>query len=186
MPHITIISSSVRTDRKSHRVALFFKNYLVKNSLASAEILDLKEYNFPIFEERLRLQKSPLPSALQFADKIKQTDAVIIVTPEYNGGYPSSLKNVIDLLYAKWKRKPVAIAAVSDGGFGASQVIMSLQFSLWKIGSWTVPARFHVQNVDKNFSEDGEPMDREATEKNAQFLVNELLWSVEAIKRMKT
>ena len=47
---------------------------------------------------------------LEFADKITKAVGVIIVTPEYNGGYPASLKNAIDLLYAERKRKPVALA----------------------------------------------------------------------------
>jgi NAD(P)H-dependent FMN reductase len=142
MPHIAIISSSVRTGRQSHRVALYFKNYLETNDIATAEILDLKEYKFPLFEERLKYQKNPAPITLEFAAKIKSADGIIIVTPEYNGGYPPSLKNIIDLLYDEWHRKPVAISTVSDGSFGGTQVITSLQFSLWKIRAWTVPAMF--------------------------------------------
>jgi NADPH-dependent FMN reductase len=55
-------------------------------------------------------------------------------TPEYNGGYPASLKNVIDLLDYEWHRKPVVISTVTSGAFGASQVLISLQFILWKSG----------------------------------------------------
>jgi NAD(P)H-dependent FMN reductase len=54
MPHIEIISASVRAGRNSHKVALYFKNFLEANELATAHILDLNEYNFPLFEERLR------------------------------------------------------------------------------------------------------------------------------------
>jgi NAD(P)H-dependent FMN reductase len=56
MDKIVIISSSVRRGRKSHRVALYFKRYIEDNELAEAEILDLREYNFPIFDERLSKQ----------------------------------------------------------------------------------------------------------------------------------
>lgn len=59
MFNISIISSSIRTGRKSHSVALYFKRYLTDNYKANVEILDLKSYNFPIFEERLQYQKSP-------------------------------------------------------------------------------------------------------------------------------
>ena len=99
MPHISIISSSVRTGRNSHRVALYFKNYLESNKFATAEILDLNTYNFPLFDERLRFQKKPSAAMLDFAEKIKFADGVLMVTPEYNGGYPASLKNVIDLFF---------------------------------------------------------------------------------------
>ena len=48
-----------------------------------------------------------------------------------------------------------------------------------------MPVRFHVQNVDTSFNEDGVPADKTASEKNANIVVSELLWSIEAIERMK-
>lgn len=184
MPQITIISSSVRTGRNSHRVALYFKNYLVSNKLAKVEILDLNEYNFPLFDERLRFQKSPSAEMLDFSEKIKAAEGVLIVTPEYNGGYPASLKNAMDLLYEEWYRKPVAISTVSDGSFGGSQVITSLQFSFWKIRAWTVPAMFPVPKVRDSFDENGNPSDKTLTDKRASIFINELLWCIEAKNRM--
>lgn len=138
MPHIIILSASIRNGRKSHRVALYFKKYLEENKLATATIADLNEYRFPLFNERLKFQPNPTADVIAFANDIRSADGVIIVTPEYNGGYPASLKNVIDLLYEEWQRKPVAISTVSDGVFGGTQVITSLQFTLWKIRAWTV------------------------------------------------
>jgi NAD(P)H-dependent FMN reductase len=185
MPHICIISSSVRTGRNSHRVALYFQKYLQENNLASAEILDLNAYNFPIFNERLRFQKDPAPGTLDFAEKIKSSDGVIIVTPEYNGGYPAALKNVVDLLYDEWHRKPVAISTVSDGIFGGTQVITSLQFSLWKIRAWTVPVMFPVPKANVAFDEAGNATDKEGTDKRAFAFTKEILWCIEAGNRMK-
>ena len=52
MKRIAILSSSVRTGRLSHRVALYLQHYLTANELAETEILDLKAYDFPLFEER--------------------------------------------------------------------------------------------------------------------------------------
>jgi NAD(P)H-dependent FMN reductase len=175
MKKIAIISPSVRKGRKSHRVALWFRRYLEENSLAMAEIIDLAEYAFPLFDERLKMQENPLPEALELAGKIRSADGVIIVTPEYNGGYPASLKNVIDLLTDEWRRKPVAISTVSDGPFGGTQVITSLQFTLWKTGAWTVPAMFPVPRVDEAFDGEGLPADPEAMGKRAARLTGELI-----------
>ena len=183
MPQIAIISSSVRTGRNSHRVALYFKNYLEENKLATCEILDLNEYNFPLFEERLRFQKDPAGTALDFAGKIKNSDGVIIVTPEYNGGYPASLKNAIDLLYDEWYHKPVAISTVSDGNFGGANMISSLQFILWKIRAWTVPAMFPVPRIMESFDENGNPADKVAADRRAANFIKELLRIIEAKKR---
>ncbi len=184
MIHISIVSSSVRSGRKSHRIALYFKKYLEENKLSTVEILDLHQYNFPLFSERLRFQKSPTEEMLDFANKIKASDGVIIVTPEYNGGYPASIKNIIDLLYDEWYRKPVAISTVSNGNFGGTQVITSLQFTLWKIRAWTVPAMFPVPRISEAFDEDGNPTDKPASDKKAATFIRELMWCIEANKRM--
>ncbi len=184
MPHIVIISSSVRTERKSNRVALYFKQYLETNKTSTVEILDLEKYNFPLFNERLRFQKNPSVEVLDFANKIKSADGILIVTPEYNGGYPASLKNVIDLLNEEWYRKPLAISTVSGGVFGGSQVITSLQFVLWKLRAWIVPATFPVPKVEESFDESGNPLDKTGTDKRASSFINELLWCMEAKNKM--
>jgi len=185
MTKISIISSSVREGRNSHRVALFFKKYLEENNLAEAEILDLAKYNFPLFEERLKYQKSPTEGALDFATRVKSSDGIIIITPEYNGGYPASLKNVIDLLSDEWYHKPVAISTVSEGNFGGAQVIISLQFLLWKIRTLTVPAMFPVPNVTDMFDENGNPTGSSFPEKRLSNFVKELFWCIEAKSRME-
>jgi NAD(P)H-dependent FMN reductase len=185
MPNISIISSSVRIGRKSHRVALYFKKYLEENKLATVEILDLSIYNFPLFKERLKYQKSPAAPVMDFAGKIKSSDGIIIITPEYNGGYPASLKNIIDLLYDEWYHKPVAISTVSDGGFGGTQVITSLQFLLWKMHALTVPAMFPVPKVNDAFDENGNPLDDQVFRKRTENFINELFWCIGAKSGME-
>ena len=186
MPHIVIISSSIREKRNSHRIALYFNNFITEHKVATAEIVDLNEYQFPLFTERLKYQTNPSEKVLHFANKIKSADGVIIVTPEYNGGYPASIKNIIDLLYDEWYRKPIAISTVSDGSFGGTQVIISLQFTLWKIRAWTVPARFPVPDVASSFDENGNPADKQTMDKRASVFVKELLWCIKAKSKMET
>lgn len=185
MHKILILSSSVRTGKKSNRVALYFLNYIKEKNIGEAELLDLEDLHFPIFNERLRLLKEPPASLVQFAEKIKSADGIVLVTPEYNGGYPASLKNAIDVLYAEWHHKPIAITTVSNGPFAGMNVITSLQYSLWKIGACTVPALFPVPTVEKTFDENGVPADKEATDKRADKFLKELTWWMEATKKMQ-
>ncbi|MFT2007983.1 NADPH-dependent FMN reductase [Pontibacter sp. 13R65] len=185
MPHIAIISSSVRTGRKTHRLALFFQKYIEANNLAATEILDLAAYNFPIFEERLQYQPNPTEQVLEFADKIQRADGVIIATPEYNGGYPASLKNAIDLLYKEWYRKPIGMVTVSGGPFGGTQVMTSLLFTLWKMKAWVVPAMFPVTKVQESYDEEGNPTDKASSEKFAKGFMQELLWCMQAKEKMQ-
>ena len=186
MPHIAIISASVRSGRNSHRVALFFKKFVEAKNLATVELLDLYAYRFPVFEERLMNQTKPSASLLDFVEKIKTADGVILVTPEYNGGYPAALKNVVDVLNLEWRRKPVAISTVSDGSFGGMQVITSLQYTLWKLRAWTVAAMFPVPKVRESFDAEGNAADQAGVEKRAAIFLDELLWCMEANHRMAT
>jgi NAD(P)H-dependent FMN reductase len=185
MLHIALISSSVRTGRNSHRVTLFLDRYLRENNIATTEILDLNEYQFPLFEERLHKMKDPPAKVLDFAEHIKRADGILVITPEYNGGYPASLKNVIDLLYPEWKHKPTAISTVSDGAFAGSQVAQSLSFVFLKIGALVSPAMFRIPTVHKEFEEDGTPVDPVATNRRAKLFIDEFVWFLEAKRRMK-
>src|SRR4051812_8121441 len=179
---IIILIASVRTGRKSNRVALYFDNYIKTNSIGETKFLDLAEYQFPVFDERLRYQKEPTQKMLEFSKEIKSADGIIIVTPEYNGGFSANLKNVVDLLYDEWKRKTIAITTVFLGAFGGYQVITSLLFTLWKIGAMVVPAMFPVSKVEEAFDENGLPSEKEKTDKRAKTFVDELVWCMNAAK----
>ena len=185
MYNIALISSSVRIGRNSHRVALFLKRYLEENNLAAVDLVDLAAYNFPVFEERLKYMKEPPAGAVDFAQRIVKAEGVVVVTPEYNGGYPAALKNAVDLLYPEWKRKPVALATVSSGAFGGSQVGTSLSFSFLKIGALVTPAVFRVPTVQNNYDENGIATDKEASERRAKTFLDEFFWLVEAKRRME-
>ncbi len=182
--HIAILSTSVRTGRNSHRVGLYFKQFIETNNLATADLIDLQDYHFPVFEERLRFMTNPAPSVLESADRMKKAGGIIVITPEYNGGFPASLKNVIDLLSEEWKRKPTSIVTVSTGAFGGVLVYPSLVFSLWKKGVWVVPARYQVPHVPEAFDENGNPTDKTGTEKRTQAFLQELIWCITAKEKM--
>lgn len=184
MPHIVILSSSVRDGRASHRVALHLQRHVNGTGRHTVDLIDLLEYDFPVFHERLKFMKEPASDVLGFAERIRKADGVIIVTPEYNGGYPAGLKNVIDLLTEDWKRRPIALSSVSDGAFGGSQVITQLLFNLWKIRGWVVPGPMQVPTVKENFQEDGTPNDAEAWERRSKAFLNELEWAMLAVRRM--
>lgn len=183
MYHISIISSSIRTGRKSHNVALYLLNYLNENKLATVEILDLASYDFPLFEAPLKYQSSPSLTALEFKNKIITSDGIIIVTPEYNGSIPASLKNAIDLLYEEWHRKPVAFSTVSSGDFGGLQALTHLQFIFWKIRAWTFTANFPISKVQEKFDDYGVPTNKQESDEFAQIFIDEFFKCIDSSKK---
>jgi NAD(P)H-dependent FMN reductase len=180
MYHISIISSSIRTERKSHNVALYFQDYLNENRLATVEILDLASYNFPIFEERLKNQSNPSLIALEFKNKIISSDGIIVVTPEYNGSIPASLKNVIDLLYEEWNKKPIAISTVSSGDFGGLQALTQLQSIFYKVYAYTCAKNFPVSKVQEKFDDFGVPTKKQETDEFAEKFITEFFQCIDS------
>jgi len=179
MFHIAIISGSIRIGRQSHNVAKYFNNYITENKLASTEILDLKEFNFPVLEERLSKTPNPSSEAKLFSEKIKKADAVIAVFPEYNGGYPASLKNAIDLLYDEWYHKPIGLVSVSSGAFGGITALAQTQSIFLKVKAIPV-STFPVPTVQNSFDENGKAIDKETTDKRAAAFLKEVVWFAEA------
>lgn len=184
MEHICIISSSIRNDRQSHRAALYLSDLLRETFSVESEILDLLKYKFPLFEERLKFLETPSAEILDFAERVRNADGILMVVPEYNGGYPASIKNVIDLLTDEWRKKPVAFAVVSNGQFAGSQVIFALQFSLWKIMALTVSPALRIPDIGTTLDENGVPSDKMVMDRRASPTIKELLWHIEAKRRM--
>lgn len=185
MSHIVILSASVRDGRMSHRVSLHLQQSIAAAEAHSVDLIDLDEQNFPLFSERLKFLSDPAPEVTAFAERIRKADGVIIVTPEYNGSFPASLKNVIDLLTEDWRKKPMGLCTVSSGGFGGSQCLVSLLFTLWKIKAWVVPGPLQVPVVKDNFQEDGTANDQEAWARRTKVFLTDLEWAMEANRRME-
>jgi NAD(P)H-dependent FMN reductase len=159
--NIVILSTSIRNGRKSHRAALYLNDYINSETKANAEIFDLLEADFPLFRERLQFLDNPPTGAVEYANKIDSADAIIVVSPEYNGGYPAAFKNAFDFLYSQWLGKPIGLVSASSGRFGGSQVIQKLQLLYTKLGAQVMGPGVSIAFVDKAFGENGEIQDEQ-------------------------
>ncbi len=173
MFYIPIILGSTRRGRQSIKVARFVEARL--REYAETELLDLLELNFPIMEERLRFRDDPPPGLPEFSEKLQRADALVIVTPEYNNGYPGVLKNALDYFYPEYRRKPFGIVTVSAGPFGGINCLAQLRQVVLALGAYPIPARMTVSRVQESFAEDGTPRDP-MYEKQIKSLFDELLW----------
>ena len=152
MYYIPIIAGSTRRDRQSIKVARFVLARLQQREGVTTELLDLLEYNFPIMEERLHRRDDPPPRLQEFGDKIGRADSFIIVSPEYNNGYPGVLKNALDYLLPEYERKPVGIVTVSAGGFGGINCLAQLRLVTIGMGAFPIPENLSVSHDTRQFS----------------------------------
>jgi NAD(P)H-dependent FMN reductase len=182
--YIPIIAGSTRRDRQSIKVARFVLAKLRQRTGVETELLDLLEYNFPMMEERLHRRDDPPPRLQEYADKIARADSLIIVTPEYNNGYPGVLKNALDYLLPEYERKPIGIVTVSAGGFGGINCLAQLRLVTLGMGAFPIPENLSVSRVQDSFNEDGTPNDA-SYEKRAAGFLDEVMWFTEAIAARK-
>lgn len=184
MFYIPIIAGSTRRDRQSIKVARFVLDRLRQRDGVETELIDLLEYDLPIMEERLHHRDDPPPRLVEFGGKIARADSFVIVTPEYNNGYPGVLKNALDYLLPEYERKPVGIVTVSAGGFGGINCLAQLRLVMLGMGALPIPESLAVSRVRDSFAEDGTPNDP-AFEKRAAGFLDEVLWFTEAIAGRK-
>lgn len=134
-------------------------------------------------EERLHRRDDPPPGLREFGEKVGRADSFIVVTPEYNHGYPGVLKNALDYLLPEYERKPVGIVTVSAGGFGGINCLAQLRLVCLAMGALPIPENLSVSRVQDSFKDDGthDP----AYDKRCADFLDELLWFTEAVAARK-
>jgi NAD(P)H-dependent FMN reductase len=184
MFYIPIICGSTRRERQSIKVARFVLARLQQRPGVETALLDLSEYNFPIMEERLHRRDDPPPGLREFGERIGRAHSLIIVSPEYNHGYPGVLKNALDYLLPEYERKPMGIVTVSAGGYGGVNCLAQLRLVALGMGAFPIPENLAVSRVHESFNDDGSPNDP-AYEKRAAEFLDEMLWFTGAIADRK-
>lgn len=127
MLKIAIVVGSTRPGRKSEAVARWVFEIAAKRGDAAFEIVDLKDFDLPLFDEPMSPARGQYtrPHTLAWSAKISQFDGFVFVTPEYNHAPPAALKNALDYLYREWNHK--AAAFVSYGGAGGVRAVEQLR-----------------------------------------------------------
>lgn len=128
--NVKIILGSTRQGRFSDKPGLWILEKAKERKDIDAELLDLRDYPLPFYNEPISpsvVKNSAYSSefAREWAEKIKNGDAFIIVTPEYNYGISGVLKNSLDSVYAEWNNKPVAFVAY--GAVGGARAVEHLR-----------------------------------------------------------
>jgi NAD(P)H-dependent FMN reductase len=82
------------------------------------ELIDIARWNRPILSESVpaKAHSYQHDHTKRWSTKMSEANGYVSVTPEYNHGYPASLKNALGYLYHEWNGKPVALVGYSWGG----------------------------------------------------------------------
>jgi NAD(P)H-dependent FMN reductase len=116
---LLIIIASTRPGRIGLPVANWFVDRATEHGGFELDVADLAELKLPLLDEpkHPRLREYTHAHTHAWSATVRSADAVVMVTAEYNHGYPAALKNAIDYLNHEWRYKPVGF--VSYGGVAA-------------------------------------------------------------------
>jgi NAD(P)H-dependent FMN reductase len=176
---IEIITGSPRRNSVTFRIALFLQQYLTENTSHEVGILDAKQWNLPPLQTVFSSIENTPHELKPLSERMFSADAFILVSPEYNGSYSTTLKNLLDH-YPKQYHKPFGVVTGSTGAMGgirAAQQMQLLVVALFGIGS---PYMLIVPHVEKKFDAQGKLID-EAFYNNAHNFISEFLWLAESL-----
>lgn len=118
-PTIAVIIGSTRQARFGDKPAQWFMEKVSDHADLDFELVDLRDFNLPIFDEAASNAYVPAtsPEAQRWQEVVRRFDGYLFVLPEYNHSVPGALKNALDHDYTGWGRKPMgALAYGSMGG----------------------------------------------------------------------
>ncbi len=117
----------------------------------------------------------------ELAETMNRADALVIVAPEYNHGYPGLLKHVLDTNLHEYIHKAAGVVGVSAGVFGGARMIENLLPVLRELGLVTIFWDVNFTSVHSRFAEDGTLLDETFVPRIEKFL-DELLWMAATLR----
>lgn len=143
------------------------------------DLLDPLELSLPH-----RIERTPSAPVQAFRERIRRADAFVVVTPEYNHGYPAALKAMIDHADEEWYAKPVGI--VSYGGISEGlRAVEQLRLVFAELHAVTIRDTVSFHFARRQFDAAGEPVEPEAVEAAMTTLLDRLLWWAQALRRAR-
>jgi len=176
---LLVVSSSIREQRNTHKVAKAV-NKIAQQLGYDTQLLDLKEFLLPQYgapKSDEAAQQIEIVGNMQ-----KSADAMIFVTPEYNGSFSSALKSMIDY-YPKsnYQNKVIGVATVSTGGMAGMRAAQNLQLQILALFAYPNPNMLLTGTVNSKFDENDDITDEAYLEKVTDF-VNTIMKQTELLR----
>jgi NAD(P)H-dependent FMN reductase len=154
---VQILLGSIRPNRVTERVAKWVAAETAKLEDVSVEVVDLKDYPLPLFDEDTSPQYNPdrKPEGVvkRWLDKLAEADAFVVVSPEYNRSIPGPMKNAMDYVDFQFAKKPVAL--VTHGSVGGAYAMADYRVALAQMLAITVPEPTMIIGAAGVVEEDG-------------------------------
>ena len=173
--YIPVILGTVRKGRMSAHAAQVIYQEVAKRPGVETELIDIESVPLPTDDAGQAIQNP------EFAASMERSDALVIVSPEYNHGYSGLLKHVLDSCLKEYIHKAAGVVGVSAGTFGGTRGIQDLLPVLRELGLVTIFWDVNFANVHKLFGKEGKLLDTSIIRAIDKFL-NELIWMAKVLR----
>lgn len=176
---LALIYGSTREGRRCDAVANWASAQIEGEGPFDLEIVDPAALDLPARHSRAEHRGlSHLRETLGWAD------GFIIVTPEYNRGYPAVLKFLIDSVGEEWRGKPVGF--ISYGGIsGGLRAVEQLRLVFSELHATTIRDGVAFANVWNQFDAADQLIDAERAEQAMATMLAQLHWWASALRQMR-
>jgi len=189
MPKLQVIVGSTRPTRAADLVVPWVLDRARKHGAFDVELLDLRDWPLPMFEEHVGTIgdfSNPTYSAPIVRDwnrKVKEGDAFLVITPEYNHSVPGVLKNAIDSVFVSYALRNKPLAAISYGGgiAGGVRAIEHLAHIAIEAGMAPLRESVLIPFVQQAFDAEHNPVNPR-TEIALQIVLDDLVWWSNALR----
>jgi NAD(P)H-dependent FMN reductase len=172
---IPIILGTARQGRRSAHAARLLLQETAKQAGVETELIDIATLPVAMGETWDAIRNTG------FADTMNRADALILVAPEYNHGFPGLLKHVLDSCLKEYIHKAVGIAGVSAGPFGGTRAIENMLGVLRELGLVTIFWDVNFSSIQNVFDENGNLLDPSYLQRIDKFL-KELVWMAKTLR----
>jgi NAD(P)H-dependent FMN reductase len=173
---IAVIIGSTREARFAPTVVGWFAGLAGQRADMVLDIIDLADIGLPAV-----LSGQHTPGVHAYVERIGRADGFVVITPEYNHGYPASLKQAIDFPHAEWKAKPAGF--VSYGGMaGGLRAVEQLRQVFAELHVVTMRDTVSFHQFWEGFDESGQPRDPTGCENAAKVMLDQLAWWATALR----
>lgn len=183
-PRIGIIVGSTRPGRFADHPAKWIEGLARQRSDIEVEVLDLRDYPMPLFNEATSPAWGPSKdeAALRWQKKVDSLDGFIMTAAEYNRGPTAVLKNALDYAYKEWNNK--AVAFVGYGGVGGARAVEQLRLNAVELQMAPIRAGVHIQiPVYMEVVQGKKKLDEfDVLQQNAKDMLDQLVWWTNALK----
>jgi NAD(P)H-dependent FMN reductase len=188
MLELKIIIGSTREGRAADLVVPWVVDRAKAHGAFSVDVLDLRDWPLPMFAETFQTIgdfKDPTysdPIVKRWNAKIKEGDAFLFITPEYNHSIPGVLKNAIDSVFVSWgfRNKPTAAVGYSGGIAGGVRAIEHLAHIVVEAEAAALRNSVLIPSVQTAFA-GGDPVSP-VTDASLGIVLDDLSWWGQALE----